>query len=305
MNENKITKETLVSDLKALGIQEGDILNVKISFKSIGKIEGGVDTLIDALLETVGKQGTIISDAFVKTKLLLLCQKRAGKISTNETPSYAGLIANTILKNPLSKRSPHPVQKFAAIGREVDIVLLHDANSKPYSVLHKMAEMGAKNLRVGSPDKVVGVGTTHVAIDLLRYKQNILKSGIDYYNEKGELKTFVANWSTGCRKSFNNLLPLYEQNGCVLNKGKVGNSEAMLTDMQKTLEMEMNLGKENPNFVMCNDPCCYKCRITWEHSSGTLLKVVWANLRKGKKKNFENIITAIYLSIFKNWQPAN
>ncbi len=303
MNERIITKQDLISDLKAMGINPGDILNVKISYKSIGKIEGGIKTLIDALLDVVGESGTIVSDAFVKSKLLYPLKKHTGKISTEETPSYAGVVANTMLQNPLSLRSPHPIQKFVAIGKNANIVLSHDIDSRPYGVLHQMAKMNAKNLRIGSPDKVVGVGTTHVAIDILGYKQNLLKGGIDYYRDN-KLKTFVVNWPTGCRKSFNNLLPIYEQQGCIIKKGHVGNAEAMLSDMQKTLNAELNLGKENPDFVMCSDPCCYKCRLTWEHSSGSLFGVIAANLKKGKKKNVINIISAIYLSIFKNMQPS-
>ena len=58
----KLTKQDLVRDLKHLGIGSGDLLNVKASIRSIGELDGGADTLIDALLEVVGSDGTIVTD---------------------------------------------------------------------------------------------------------------------------------------------------------------------------------------------------------------------------------------------------
>jgi aminoglycoside N3'-acetyltransferase len=56
----KLTKEDLVKDIRALGVKEGDLLHLKVSMKSIGDVEGGAKTLLDALLEVVGKEGTLI-----------------------------------------------------------------------------------------------------------------------------------------------------------------------------------------------------------------------------------------------------
>lgn len=294
------SKDDITRDLRKLGVQNGDILNVKISYKSIGKIEGGISTLINALLEAVGENGTIVTDAFVKSKMYWPWKTRAGLVVDQNTPTYAGIVAQKILEHPKSKRSPHPIQKFAAIGKDADIVLQHNVGSAPYSVLHELCKRGGKNLRIGPADKVTGVGTTHVAIDLLGYKQNMLKSAVDYV-DNGNVKTFVANWPTGCKRAFNALLPMYSD--AIIGRGIVGDSEAMLTDMSKTLDMEMTLGQKNPNFVMCNDPTCYKCNLTWQHSTGSLWKVIIANLKKGKKKNIENILAALYLSVFKNYQP--
>jgi len=50
-----ISKDKLVSDLKNLGVKKGDALNLKISLKSIGHVEGGPVTVIDALMEVVGE----------------------------------------------------------------------------------------------------------------------------------------------------------------------------------------------------------------------------------------------------------
>ena len=61
-----ITYNDLVRDIKSLGIKDGDTLFLRISYRAIGKIENGPKTFIDALLNVVGEEGTIILTAFPK-----------------------------------------------------------------------------------------------------------------------------------------------------------------------------------------------------------------------------------------------
>ena len=57
-----ITKLNLIRDLEDIGVRSGDTLNVKASLRSIGEIQGGANTLIEALMEVVGEKGTIVTD---------------------------------------------------------------------------------------------------------------------------------------------------------------------------------------------------------------------------------------------------
>lgn len=47
------TKDNLVNDLRAMGLRSDDTVMLHTSLKSIGEIEGGADTLIDALKEVL------------------------------------------------------------------------------------------------------------------------------------------------------------------------------------------------------------------------------------------------------------
>ena len=55
-----ITKSRLVADLKRLGVALGDTLMLHASVKAIGWIVGGPDVVIQALLEVLGKKGTLM-----------------------------------------------------------------------------------------------------------------------------------------------------------------------------------------------------------------------------------------------------
>ena len=275
-----ITKNDLLADLKELGISKGDILNVKMSYKSIGKVEGGIKTVIDALLEAVGPEGTIVTDSFVRSylpmKMRLYPQKCLVK---DHTKSYAGALANVLITYPEAKRSPHPIQKFVAIGKHADMVLEHDVDCSPYSTLYKMAKMDAKNIRIGSIDKVVGVGTTHVAIDLLKWKQKSYPTGVTYL-EKGKIKRFYHDWPDACATAFNNLIPIHKKFGGILKEGHLGEAEVIVSSMKRTLEIETTLGKQFPYFLKCQDPACLICRLQWKDSNGSLLKVIYHNCKK-------------------------
>ena len=58
-----ITREFLVANLKRIGIKQGDVL-LHTSLSSFGHVEGGPDTVIDALLEALGTKGTILMSTY-------------------------------------------------------------------------------------------------------------------------------------------------------------------------------------------------------------------------------------------------
>lgn len=294
------TKERLINDLHRIGVKSGDRLNVKVSYKSIGRIDGGLKTVLDALIESVGENGTIFADSFVVSypywKMKLFPYKC---VVNNSTLSYAGALANLMVSYPGALRSPHPIQKFVAIGKDADWVLEHKAGCKPYSVLHKLSQNEGKNLRIGPIDKVVGVGTTHCAIEELHWQQNIAKTGVCYYD--GEiLKRYYQCWPTACAHAFNSLIPIHRELGAFIGEGKVGDADAILSDMNKTFHFEMILGKQFPQYLRCIDKECYVCNIGWRGSKGHFLQVV---LRKILGCKFSELKIILQNQIMRNFQP--
>ena len=63
-NKIEFTKDDIVEDLRNSGVNKGDHLAVALSFKSIGYVEGGPDAFIDALIEAIGPNGTIMMPTF-------------------------------------------------------------------------------------------------------------------------------------------------------------------------------------------------------------------------------------------------
>ena len=55
-----ILKEEIVQKLREVGLENGDAVMVHTSLKRMGYVCGGAQTVIEALMEVVGKDGTIM-----------------------------------------------------------------------------------------------------------------------------------------------------------------------------------------------------------------------------------------------------
>jgi hypothetical protein len=52
----------------------------------------------------------------------------------------------------------------------------------------------------------------------------------------------------------------------------------MLANFKKTLEVDLQILKEDPEFFFCDDPMCYACRVSWEHSRTPLVVFAFRRL---------------------------
>jgi aminoglycoside 3-N-acetyltransferase len=67
-----LTADELVSGLRRLGVRPGMALEVHCSLSQFGPVEGGADTVIDALIQAVGQDGAIVMPSFRLSKNLPL-----------------------------------------------------------------------------------------------------------------------------------------------------------------------------------------------------------------------------------------
>lgn len=60
MVDEPVTKELLVTSLKKLGLKEGQIVEVHAALSSFDYVIGGARTVVDALMDVLGRNGTIL-----------------------------------------------------------------------------------------------------------------------------------------------------------------------------------------------------------------------------------------------------
>jgi len=167
MNSEPIeaTRETLALDLRGLGIKAGDIVMLHAAFRSVRPVEGGPDTLIDAIMDVVTTAGGLVMfaswehstyDAFIAGGLSQ-SERDAWPAFDPQTapvrPTHGGAVGACLAKRPGAFRSRNPDRSLLAIGSAVPILAHHplDHGFGPGSPLQTLYEHGAKTLNLGAP----------------------------------------------------------------------------------------------------------------------------------------------------------
>ena len=107
------TKEQLMQHMADMGIDPKGTLLIHSSMKSIGQVDGGADTVLDAIIE------------YMQDGLLILPTHTWAQINLNNPvfhaatePSCVGLLTNMFMKRPGVVRSLHPTHSIGAVGKD-------------------------------------------------------------------------------------------------------------------------------------------------------------------------------------------
>lgn len=126
------TVETLIRDFRMIGLEEGDTVLVHSSLSAIGWVCGRETAVIEALLKTVGEEGTICMPAHsgdnsdpaewenppVPKEWVEIIRDNIPAFDRYKTPtSGMGRIAELFRTYPRTLRSNHPQTSFCANGK--------------------------------------------------------------------------------------------------------------------------------------------------------------------------------------------
>ncbi len=111
----EVTRTDLVAGLRDLGLTHGARVMVHSSLKSFGRVTGGARCVIDALMEVLTPQGTLLMPTFNHD--VPFRAGGAGFYDPQATPTLNGVIPDTFWRMPGIYRSLDPTHPFAAWGR--------------------------------------------------------------------------------------------------------------------------------------------------------------------------------------------
>lgn len=140
-----LTHKTLVDEFSAIGLKPGDTLLVHSAYKSFGGVEGGPQTVIDALLDVLGDNGTLIMPTFNFD----FCQGKPWDVRT--TPSHMGVITNMVREHPDALRVFHPIYSFAILGKNAAYLTKdrYKSSFEEISLFGKLRKLGGKMMIIG------------------------------------------------------------------------------------------------------------------------------------------------------------
>ena len=117
-----VTRDELAADLRALGVRAGAIVMAHTSMRSLGRVVGGSRTVIEALLDAVGPEGTICAQ--VSWEAPDEWEREHGDAFPPFDPArtaaapYEGRIPERLRTWPGACRSANPATGIAAVGRD-------------------------------------------------------------------------------------------------------------------------------------------------------------------------------------------
>lgn len=161
-----IDKSGLISGFQNAGINAGETLLVHSSYKSFGGVEGGPQTVIDALLEVLSPEGTLIMPTFNFNF------NKGESWDVRSTPSQMGVLTELVRSDPRAKRVFHPFYSFAVIGKHAELLTRerYKSSYERNSVFGKLRDLDGKIM-------IIGLDYTH-SLTFVHHVEQM--EGVDY-----------------------------------------------------------------------------------------------------------------------------
>jgi aminoglycoside 3-N-acetyltransferase len=223
-----VTKADIASGFVNLGLGRGDLVTMHSSLKSLGQVAEGAHTVIDALREVLGAEGTILMPAF---SFSLKAQENP-VFDVAETPSCVGAVTEIFRKEYATHRSLHLSHSYSAAGPLAKELTTHPLDITPCGKESPIARFLAR----GGKILLLGAGynscTAFHAIEekmCVPYMAYVLRTDAAYRRDGCEYPLPSRTLVRGFSYDFTVLDKDFRDRG-VLRETKIGDADVMLLD---------------------------------------------------------------------------
>lgn len=251
-------RRDILAGLRGLGLGSGDRVVVHSSLSSLGDVDGGAATVVDALLDAVGPGGTVAVPTFTRYD---------EPYDPGRSPSTTGAVTEALRGRDAAVRSPHPTKSIAAIGPDAERLLAdHDPTNSlgPGSPLHQLLEHDGK---------ILLLGVDHTANSALHVAERL--TGAPYRGQTATTETMIGDGvetvevnRVHCSRGFEVVHPLLVAAGAV-STGQVGAADARLLAGERVLSSTVDLLEAAPGALLCSVPDCDRCQYARERIAET------------------------------------
>lgn len=282
-------KQQLKDQLKSMGLKGDETILIHSSMKSIGEVDGGADTVLDAWME------------YFKDGLLLLPTHTWKTVNADNpvynpqtTPSCVGLLTNMFMKRDGVIRSLHPTHSMAGYGKSAAEYLAGEEYNNtpctPGGCYDRLKDAGGKVLLVGvgherntyihSVEEVLNVPNRlsdmpmELVIELLKEDKDNKNKKLPHYNRADGWKKCIDsnggydNNNKLCRKvyvrkhynaqqphiseDFVKLNQIFLDSG-VVKKVKFGDADSLLCDAKGMFNVVRQVIAPDPECIVTKD----------------------------------------------------
>lgn len=282
-------KQQLQDQLESMGLKGDETILIHSSMKSIGEVDGGADTVLDAWME------------YFKDGLLLLPTHTWKTVNADNpvynpqtTPSCVGLLTNMFMKRDGVIRSLHPTHSMAGYGKNAAEYLAGEEYNNtpctPGGCYDRLKDAGGKVLLIGvgherntyihSVEEVLNVPNRlsdmpmELVIELLKEDEDNKNKKLPYYNMADGWKKCIDsnggydNNNKLCRKvyvrkhynaqqphiseDFVKLNQIFLDSGVVKNV-KFGDADSLLCDAKGMFNVVRQVIAPDPECIVTKD----------------------------------------------------
>ncbi|RJS85340.1 aminoglycoside N(3)-acetyltransferase [Candidatus Bathyarchaeota archaeon] len=251
----KVTKDDIMAGLRRVGLREGDVVFVHSSLSSFGYVVGGADTVIDALLETVGPDGTVVMPAFTWT---LFHDKEKVTFDVANTPvkNEVGTIPEVFRRRKGVIRSIHICHSVTALGPHAKDVMGDGVRSFGVgSTFHQLYKLNSWYL-------FLGVGFN--VCTALHMVEEFMKVPYRYYRDFRNSKVILPDGRVipcrsveflrrkGYYNDFEKMERIFAREG-VLKTTRVGNAKIMNIRIRDIFDITKRYMEKDIGFLLTKE----------------------------------------------------
>jgi aminoglycoside 3-N-acetyltransferase len=261
-----VAQEVVLEQLRALGVQPGSVLLVHTSFSNVGPLDGGPDALIDALIETVGPEGTVVMPSWTADD--------DDPFDPDSTPvrGHLGVVADTFWRRTGVLRGHHAFA-VAATGPHASYI-----TSAPFVLPPHAQDSGVA--RVHELDGwVLLLGVDHDSNTTIHLAE--LMAGVPYWQanyvtvlEDGRPMHIFYGENDSCCLGFNQVGEWLRVRD-LQREGPVGHAHAMLVPSHDVVDTVLDELKEDPcRFLHPRGSGCDECDESWVSVVGSERRII-------------------------------
>jgi len=240
----KITKKEIVAGLRALGLGPGSNVIAHTALSSLGEVEGGADTVIDALIEAISPGGTLVMPTF----------GAASPFDAAASPTNLGAIPEAFRKRPGVRRSRHPLSNVAAFGpRAEHYTQGHEDADCPYlegTPYWKLAADGGYILLLGCDHDR---NTTLHAVEAAADAPYLAPKTASWIDAKGSVREKEYQRFPGPHRNFIGVDRLLREAG-VQRVGRIGTAVVRLIKSKAMIDLLVPRVRADPNLFLSASP---------------------------------------------------
>jgi aminoglycoside 3-N-acetyltransferase len=245
-----IDQREIRGGLRGLGFKPGETVIVHSSLSALGWVESGAEAVVDALLASVGEEGTVVMPTFTSYD---------EPYDPVDSESTTGAVTEMFRQRENVRRSDHPTKSVAVCGSDAERLTSDHELMRPLGVrspLHRALEAGAKILLLGVDHTTNSSLHVAEAVAGLPYRDQTTETS--RVTEDGGRESVVVN-RVHCSAGFNKIGPVAERAG-IVSRGLIGDAETQLIAGDGLLSVAMSAFEADPGFLLCNAPDCGRCQ---------------------------------------------